>query len=67
MPKIQLTITIDEAGQPHVSGPVNDLILALGLLELGKKLVIDHNDRRAKGPGIVQATAPVAAMLAGGN
>ena len=39
--KHQITITVDEKGKLHVSGPLQDKILMLGLLELAKGVVLD--------------------------
>ena len=39
--KHQITITVDEKGKLNVSGPLQDKILMLGLLELAKGVVLN--------------------------
>ena len=39
---IQITITLDEAGQVQVSGPINDKILCLGLLDLAHNVILNR-------------------------
>lgn len=41
---VQLTITLDEAtGNIQVNGPIDQTILAYGLLEAAKQAIIDHS------------------------
>lgn len=50
-PKYVISVAVMEDGQVAVQGPIQDKILALGLLELGKQAVINHN--QAKRPGLL--------------
>jgi hypothetical protein len=44
----QLVVTIDEAGKISVTGPINDPILAYGMLECARDAIKDFNDQQAK-------------------
>lgn len=39
--KHQITITVDDKGKLNISGPLQDKILMLGLLELAKDAVLN--------------------------
>lgn len=49
MPAQVLTITINEQGQLNVSGPINNKLLAYGMLELAKECVAEHHRQQASG------------------
>lgn len=48
IPKLQLTIRVDPDGQISVHGPIHDKIFCLGLLEIAKKIVIEHKVQQPK-------------------
>jgi hypothetical protein len=39
-----LTIMVDKNGSLSVTGPINDKILSLGLLEMAKNIVLNHKE-----------------------
>lgn len=47
-PSAQLLITIDEAGQINVTGPINDPVLAYGMLECARDAIKDFNDHQQR-------------------
>jgi hypothetical protein len=54
MPVIQLTIALDtDSGTTHVSGPIDNQVLAYGLLEVARDAIQDQK-RRAE-QTIIQA------------
>lgn len=54
----QLVVTVNDAGAVNVTGPIDDLILCLGLLEAGKVSLIDYARAKAERAGGVQSVAP---------
>lgn len=42
LPKIQLSIRLEQNGMISVQGPIDDKILCLGLLEFAKQIVFGH-------------------------
>jgi hypothetical protein len=42
MPAIQLVISMDETGSVNVNGPIQNLLLCYGLLEMAKVAINDH-------------------------
>ncbi len=52
---VQLVVTMDDAGAVQVSGPIDNLILCFGLLEVAKDVLRKHAERTQTG---VQAVAP---------
>jgi hypothetical protein len=57
MPQIvaQITVTMTDDGKVNVNGPMENKILAYGLLEVGKEVVRAFNDQQAK---LVQPAPP---------
>lgn len=47
MPNVELKIMMDEAGNVGVSGPIENLILCYGLLEIGKQSIQKHHEANA--------------------
>ena len=41
---VVLTILVDKNGSLTVTGPINDKILSLGLLEMAKHIVLNHKE-----------------------
>lgn len=55
-----LTITIDDKGQVSVNGPVDQLMLCYGLLEIAKDSLRNHQAslaKRVQAPGIADVAA----------
>lgn len=48
MGEMTLTITINAAGQPTVSGPIDNVIVAFGMLELAKVIIIKHQEAKER-------------------
>lgn len=46
--KFNLIITVKDDGGIHVSGPINDKIFCLGLIEVAKKIIIDFDPSKQK-------------------
>ena len=46
MPQIQLVITMDDTGAVNVAGPIQNQLLSLGLLEMAKVAISDHNKQQ---------------------
>ena len=44
---IILTITMDDAGSINVNGPIDNVILAYGLLEAAHEAIAEHNRKNA--------------------
>lgn len=59
--KAQLLITIDEAGKINITGPIDDPILAYGMLECARDAIRDFNDEQNRRiiPGDARALADV--------
>jgi hypothetical protein len=57
----QLLITLDETGKINVAGPIDDPILAYGLLECARDAIRDFNDQQQRRivPGTPEALALV--------
>lgn len=47
-PAVTLTISMDQAGRINVSGPVENTMLCIGLLEMGKLAVIDFAKQKER-------------------
>lgn len=48
--KITFTIEMDEKGRITLNGPLNNLVLALGILEAAKVELIEHVRRTKESP-----------------
>jgi hypothetical protein len=48
MPQLQLVITLDEAGQVSVQGPIEQKIVCYGLLEVARDAIAEHHARLAQ-------------------
>ena len=46
MAHIQLIITMDDQGQVSVNGPIQNQMLAFGLLEMAKVAIVDFNKQQ---------------------
>lgn len=57
-PKAQLTITLDQTGKISVSGPIDNKLLAYGLLEAARDAIKEFGDQQSK---MIQ-TAPASAL-----
>lgn len=57
-PKAQLIITLEQTGKISISGPINDKILAYGLLEAARDAIKEFGDQQSK---MIQ-TAPASAL-----
>ena len=51
MPRFTLTITVEENGSINVNGPINDKVLAYGMLEGAKDAIREYIDTQATGNG----------------
>jgi hypothetical protein len=61
-----MVITINEDKTASIDGPIGDMVVAYGILEVGKDLVREYHRKPAAGDGetrIVAATPAAAAML----
>lgn len=52
MSGFELVIKVDSQGQLTVGGPIDNKVMCLGILELAKKSIIDHN------PSAIQIVRP---------
>jgi uncharacterized protein YfeS len=60
---IKLTITMDQAtGQIKVDGPIDNAILAFGLLEIARQAVQSHHAQKASQQRIIPMTAALPRM-----
>ena len=59
--KAQLVITIAEGGKINVTGPIDDPILAYGMLAVAHDVIRDYNDQRES--RIVPADAGALALV----
>lgn len=54
MPPVELTIVFDpQTGAVNARGPIDNKLLCMGMLEMGKKAILDHDPARV--PGILLA------------
>ncbi len=44
---VELKITMDDAGNVGVNGPIENLILCYGLLEIGRQSIHRHHEQNA--------------------
>lgn len=49
---VTLTIVMNPAGDISVNGPIDNLILCCGLMELAKSVIIKRMEEKAKGKSI---------------
>lgn len=63
-PKAQLLITIEHDGKIGVEGPIDDPLLAYGMLECARDAIRDFNDQQKQRivPGDARALADVGIM-----
>jgi len=59
-----LTITMEETGGVHVSGPLDNKVLCYGLLEVAKDIVLDHEKKKEQR---IVPPGPVGMSLLHGN
>ena len=64
MQPVQLTITMEADGRIGVSGPIDNLVLCLGLLELAKDALRNHAQQKTAGPKIL---VPTPRLVGAGN
>lgn len=55
MPTVQMIISMDETGQVEVNGPIENKVVALGLLEVAKDAIIKFHDKSSDERRIVPA------------
>lgn len=61
--EMQLLITVTAQGAVNVKGPIDNKLIAYGLLELAKEAIADHH-RRLAATSIIPATSlPVGMKL----
>lgn len=58
-PKVQLIISIDQNGKLSVAGPMHDLILCFGMLEIAKEAIKDQS--RAAKERVISTPSPAQA------
>lgn len=46
--KVELVISMDENGAVSVNGPIENMILCLGLMEVAKESIIEYSKQAAK-------------------
>lgn len=61
--EMQLIIAINAAGQPTVSGPIDNPIVAFGMLELAKVIIVKHLEAKEKRVQIPEFALPQAPAL----
>jgi len=44
----QLTIVIDDVGQCSVNGPIDNKVIAYGMLEVAKEAIAQHHAQKAQ-------------------
>lgn len=54
--KPTMTIFLTESGEMKVSGPINDQMICLGILEQAKQVIINHNNTRSKSNIVIPKT-----------
>lgn len=50
MPRVELKITLDESGQVHVTGPLGNLILCYGMMDMAKDAIRAQAARQIQRP-----------------
>jgi hypothetical protein len=58
---VQLVITLTDAGQCQVSGPIDNKLICFGALEMAKEAIQEYHKHKKN--GIVAASAADAARL----
>ena len=48
IPKVQLNIRLDQNGEISVSGPIHDKIFCLGIMEIAKRVILNHRPEQPK-------------------
>lgn len=67
MPEIEMRIVMNDSGGIQVSGPIDQAILAYGMLEAAKQAIVEHLRARAEGNRIVPASLIPGPVFGKGN
>lgn len=62
--RAQFNISLDDAGQIAVQGPIENELLFMGIVEMAKKAVIEHNRAAQK---LIQELPPGTMLRPGGR